>query len=106
MLFCTDADYSKHDYNILESIMLKMFDWDINVPTALTFCQYYADFVVDETEFDNNNNQALYYDCFDDFKLDIKSQAMDFVDLSLFGEKEHSKWTFCFCPDRNVCLPI
>ncbi|XP_055323803.1 cyclin-J [Sitodiplosis mosellana] len=75
------VNYSKQDFNILESIMLKMFDWDINIPTASTFCEYYADFVVDETDFDNN--QALY-DCFEDFKLHMKSQAMDFLDLALF----------------------
>lgn len=79
----TDANYSKQDINMLESIMLRMFDWDINLPTSLTFCMYYAEFVVDELDFDTR--QALY-DCFEDFKLDIKTQTMDFIDLALFGE--------------------
>lgn len=82
-LFPIGANYSKQDYNILESIMLRLFDWDINIPTALTFCLYYADFVVDETDFDNKHE---LYDCFEDFKIHIKEQTLDFVDLSLFGE--------------------
>lgn len=63
--------------------MLKLFDWEVNIPTASTFCSYYAEFVVDETDF--NDFQGMF-DSFEDFKHDIKTQTIDFVDLSLFGE--------------------
>lgn len=86
MFVTTGATYLKQDYNILESMMLKLFDWDVNIPTAATFCLYYADFVVDESDFNNNNNNQGMFDSFDEFKENIKTQTIDFVDLSLFGE--------------------
>lgn len=77
------ANYAKDDYNILESIMLKMFDWDINVPTASTFGVYYAEFVVDETDFNNNHGP---YDSFHEFKEDVKSEVFNLIDTTLFGK--------------------
>lgn len=84
----TGGNYSREDYNILESIMLKLFDWDMNIPTVATFGAYYAEFVADEADFNNNNginNQHHAYDNFADFKVNIKSEVMLFIDMSLFG---------------------
>lgn len=74
----------KTDYNMLETIMLKLFDWDINIPTAATFGSYYAEFIADEMDF--NEKRHIAYKCFDEFKKAIKSDAMHFIDKSLFGE--------------------
>lgn len=82
------ANYLKDDYNILESLMLKMFDWDINIPTASTFAHYYAEFIVDESDFKNNNNKST--DSFEEFKRDVKSDVFDLINVSLFGELSFS----------------
>lgn len=83
-MFTTVGNYVKEDYNTLESIMLKMFDWEINLPTASTFGSYYGEFVVDESDF--NNNYYGIYDSFEHFKESIKSEVIDLIDKSLFGE--------------------
>lgn len=65
--------------------MLKMFDWDINLPTTSTFGSYYGEFVVDEADFNTNDNGI--YDSFEHFKKSIKSEVIDLVDKSLFGKQ-------------------
>lgn len=64
--------------------MLKLFEWDINVPTTITFGSYFAEFVVDEADFNNNYGTS---DSFDVFKKNVKSEVIDLIDVSLFGKK-------------------
>lgn len=80
----TGGDFMKEDYNILETIMLKLFDWDMNIPTTATFGSYYAEFVVSESDF--NDKRDKMYQSFEEFKSAIKSDVMHFIDKSLFGE--------------------
>lgn len=62
--------------------MLKLFDWDVNVPTVATFGSYYAEFVIDESDFNKKENKDTYAE----FRTAIKSGVMHFIDRSLFGE--------------------
>lgn len=62
--------------------MLKTFEWDVSVPTTITFGSYFAEFVVEEADF--NSNYRTYKD-FEDFKKSVKSDVMTFIDLSLHG---------------------
>ncbi|XP_031637457.1 cyclin-J [Contarinia nasturtii] len=74
------ANYSKEDYNILETIMLRMLDWDLTVPTAIVFATYYAEFIITEVDY----SKSCDFDSFEHFKNDLKSDVIDFVNLSLF----------------------
>lgn len=74
----------RNDYNTLETIMLKLFDWDVNIPTTATFGSYYAEFITDERDFTVEIHNS--YKNFDDFKKAIKSDVMHFIDKSIFGE--------------------
>lgn len=80
----TEENYVKADYNILEGLMVKQFDWDLNVPTLATFVSYYIEFVVDESDFNDKCPNKMFNN-FDDFQKDIKSRVMDLVDDTVFG---------------------
>lgn len=71
--------------------MLKLLDWDVNVPTVATFGSYYAEFVIDESDFNKDENE---YDTYAEFRTAIKSDVMHFIDRSLFGELNVSKLLF------------
>lgn len=88
-MFSTVGNYFKDDYNALEMNMVKLFDWDFNVPTALTFGLYYAEFVVDVADF--FSNFGICYANFKEFKEEMKHKVIGFVDVSLFG-----KYMSCF----------
>lgn len=81
----TGGNYIKNDYNILERLMLKLFDWDLNVPTAATFATYYSEFVINETDFNSIIDKSIY-STFDEFKNDVKQNVMTLIDTSVFGE--------------------
>lgn len=61
---------------------MKLFEFDMNLPTASTFVTYFVEFAVDETEYSSNHRS---YDTFAEFKKSVQSEVMYFVDLSLFG---------------------
>lgn len=67
--------------------MVRLFDWDMNVPTALTFGLYYAEYVVDEADFFSSN--GIRYANFEEFKEEMKHKVVGFIDVSLFGEYMH-----------------
>lgn len=60
-----------------------MFEWDINLPTAATFCSYYIEFVVNENDFRENRDQ---YPNFEAMKTEVKSIVWKLLELSLFGK--------------------
>lgn len=64
--------------------MLKLFDWDLNIPTVATFASYYAEFVVDEKDFDDKCAEKMFLN-FHDFQTDVKSRVMELVDQSVYG---------------------
>lgn len=80
----TDGNYMKADYNILETLMLKLFDWDLTIPTVATFALYYVEFVVDESDFDDRCAEKMFHN-FHDFQHDIKSRVMKLVDQTIYG---------------------
>lgn len=87
MIIClsfTDGDYAKTDYNVLETLMLKLLDWDLNIPTVATFASYYIEFVVDESDFDDTSDEKMFSN-FQDFQHDIKSGVMKLVDHIVYG---------------------
>lgn len=83
--YSTGGDYEKVDYNVLETLMLKLFDWDLNIPTVATFASYYAEFVVDERDFDDKCAEKMFHN-FQDFQHDIKSRVMELVDQTVYGK--------------------
>lgn len=80
----TGGNYAKVDYNVLETLMLKLFDWDLNIPTVATFASYYAEFVVEERDFDDKCTEEMFHN-FHDFQGDIKSRVMELVDQTVYG---------------------
>lgn len=81
-LISVDIIYTREDYKILEMNMLKMFDFDVMVPTATTFCAYYVEFIVDENDF----NSTQFAGNFDAFKENVKMEAFRLSDNALFGK--------------------
>lgn len=82
--FSTGGNYAKADYNVLETLMLKLFDWDLNIPTVATFASYYAEFVVDERDFDDKYAEEMFNN-FHDFQSDIMAKVMELVDQTVYG---------------------
>lgn len=84
--FCLfiDGNYQKSDYNILETLMLQLLKWDLNIPTAATFATYFVEFVVDECDFDDRCAEKMFHS-FYDFQNDIKYRVMKLVDQTIYG---------------------
>lgn len=74
--------YAKEDYHILETVILKMFDWDVNVPTAATFCVYFVEFIASAEDFKNYKH---WFTSENQMRSELKTLAMSFLELSLFG---------------------
>lgn len=64
--------------------MLNYFDWNLCIPTAIDFCDFFMEYIVDATEFECNWMQK--FDTMDDMKSTLIVRALEFVDLTVFGE--------------------
>lgn len=65
--------------------MLKLFNWDLNVPSVETFASYYVEFVVDEMDDFKGKCAEEMFDSFAEFQNDIKSRVVNLVDHTIFG---------------------
>lgn len=67
----------------MEVVLLELFDWDVNLPTAATFCSYFIEFVVNEKDYHEN---PCNYSSFDDMKKTIKPLVWNLLQQTLFGK--------------------
>lgn len=64
--------------------MLRLFDWDLNIPTVATFAAYYIEFVVDESDFYDKCAEKMFQN-FHEFQDDVKAKVVNLVDQTVYG---------------------
>lgn len=76
------TSYSIEDYITMEVLLLKLFKWDANLPTAASFCSYFIEFIVNENDYNEN---LCNYSSLDDMRKTIKPFVWDLLQQSLYG---------------------
>lgn len=70
----------------MELMLLSLFDWDINRPTAATFCLYFVKYGVSENDYRQNwtrfNNLSGMMDS-------VRVATMNLLENSLFGRHNY-----------------
>ncbi|XP_034235327.1 cyclin-J isoform X2 [Thrips palmi] len=70
--------YSTSDFHDLEVMMLTFFDWNLNIPTAAHFAEYYSLFTVTRTDWDPTE-----YVSYETFWQEAQRAVKDYLELSL-----------------------
>lgn len=77
-----DYPYERKDYGDLERVMINFFDWNLLVPTAATFLEYYAEKLISEgpDEYFKNGRKQLLHG-----QVSLARLAFEFLDITLWG---------------------
>lgn len=70
--------YKTSDFHDLEVMMLSFLDWNLNLPTAAHFAEYYSLFAVSRRDWDTSE-----YISYETFWQEVQRAIKDYLDLSL-----------------------
>lgn len=75
--------YASQDYASLERIMVKFFDWNLLVPTAATFLEYYVEQITLNGPQEYHKDGREHRKCTDGV---VAQLASNYLDIALTGE--------------------
>jgi Cyclin, N-terminal domain/Cyclin, C-terminal domain len=78
--------YLRNDFKALEKMMLRFLDFEVMVPTAATYCEYFVTVVVtndDKRHFTQNDSLKEKFQYFRNLRECARNLFFDFLDLSL-----------------------
>lgn len=87
-------EYPNANYVTLEKLMLIFFKWNVNIPTAATFCEFYIEFISNAKDFQNNRHER--FTSIRNMKESLALQVLEFLDLALLGK--------CFVNVTNIMI--
>lgn len=73
------------EYNVLEGMILKFFEFQMIIPTAATFLEYFIEGIVDDCDFDVSNESHKRFHSLMAMKRELTDLALEFLDLILLN---------------------
>lgn len=80
-----DASFRLCDFLALEAIILKFFQFQLMIPTAATFLEYFIEGIVDDCDFEGSNTNSTRFHSLMAMKRKLTDLALEFVDLMLLN---------------------
>lgn len=75
--------YPLCDYKSLERLFLNFFDFQMTIPTAATFCEYFIEGIVNECDYSLNEN-CNRFNCLASMKRTAADMAFEYLEVMLF----------------------
>lgn len=104
-----DQQYPPFDYIQLERLQFRFFEFQLIIPTAVTFIEYYIEGIADAQDFElAKKNQAGPFNSQLHMKRDMADLAFEFVDLiladvRLVQETPSKVAAACLAAARQLC---
>lgn len=71
------------EFVALEGMILKFFEFQLMIPTAATFLEYFIEGIVDDSDYDRSNTNLYRFHSLMAMKRELADLALEFVELIL-----------------------